>query len=292
MTTKTIPHTTHPLAGTAPEKNPPHGLVPSTVAFPKRLQKTQAPVQEIFSSIQGEGFYAGCRQIFVRFAHCHLHCAYCDTPMTTPSGQCAVEWQAGSDSWEQLENPLQQDRLVGIIQQLLSTNGKHHSVSFTGGEPLLYSPFLAHVLPQIQQLGIQTYLETSGTQPHLLTPLLPFLDIVAMDVKLPSATKEAPRWAEHQAFYALLENNPIFSGRVFIKCVFNQTTTLAELSHLQSIVTNPNTVIYLQPETPLVGDTTVLTVNAQQMLTLQAGVSNWFTDVRVLPQTHKFLQVS
>jgi 7-carboxy-7-deazaguanine synthase len=288
MTTKMTP----PVLMKPPLRLPPHGLIESTVAFPKGLSKTVAPMQEIFSSIQGEGLYAGCRQIFIRFAHCHLHCAYCDTPMTTPTGQCAVEWQAGSHVWEQLENPLQQDRLVGIVQQLLSTNGKHHSVSFTGGEPLLYSPFLAQVLPQIQQLGVKTYLETSGTQPHLLTPLLPFLDVVAMDVKLPSATKEAPRWAEHQAFYALLENNPAFSGEMFIKCVFNQTTTLEELAHLQHIVTNPNTVIYLQPETPLVGDTRVLTVNAQQMLALQAGVSNWFTEVRVLPQTHKFLQVS
>lgn len=274
------------------EKNPPHGLVKSIIAFPKGLSADEAPVQEIFSSIQGEGLYAGCRQLFVRFAHCHLHCAYCDTPMTTPSGQCAVEWQAGTNQWQSEENPLKQSHLLDILQQLITTNGKHHSVSFTGGEPLLYSQFLCSVLPQIQALGVKTFLETSGTQPHLLAPLLPFLDVVAMDIKLPSATKQAPLWAEHQAFYALLENNPAFTGDVFIKCVFNQSTTLAELSHLKTIVTNPKTVIFLQPETPLVESTTAITIDAQQMLDLQAGVSAWFEDVRVLPQTHKFLQVS
>jgi len=274
------------------EKNPPHGLVKSIIAFPKGLSADEAPVQEIFSSIQGEGLYSGCRQLFVRFAHCHLHCAYCDTPMTTPSGQCAVEWQAGTNQWQSEENPLKQSHLVEILQKLISTNGKHHSVSFTGGEPLLYSQFLATVLPQIQVLGVKTFLETSGTQPHLLAPLLPFLDVVAMDVKLPSATKQAPRWTEHQAFYALLENNPAFSGDVFIKCVFNQSTTLEELSHLKTIVTNPKTVIFLQPETPLVESTTTITIDAQQMLALQAGVSAWFEEVRVLPQTHKFLKVS
>ena len=274
------------------EKNPPHGLVQSTIAFPKGLGTNQAPIQEIFSSIQGEGLYAGCRQLFVRFAHCHLHCAYCDTPMTTPSGQCAVEWQAGTNQWKPEENPLKQSHLVAILQQLITDNGKHHSVSFTGGGPLLYSQFLLTLLPQIQVLGVKTFLETSGTQPHLLAPLLPFLDVVAMDVKLPSATKQAPRWVENQAFYALLENNPAFTGDVFIKCVFNQSTTLEELSHLKTIVTNPKTVIFLQPETPLEGSTNAITIDAQHMLALQAGISAWFEDVRVLPQTHKFLQVS
>ena len=274
------------------DKYPPHGLVKSTVAFPKTLSPQEAPVQEVFSSIQGEGLYAGCRQVFVRFAHCHLHCAYCDTPMTTPSGQCAVEWQAGSHQWASVENPLKQEALVDIIGQLLTTQGKHHSVSFTGGEPLLYAQFLTGVLPQIQALGVKTYLETSGTQPQLLEALLPFLDVVAMDVKLPSATKQAPRWDEHRAFYALLQVNPIFTGEVFIKCVFNQSTTLDELSQLKTIVTNPDTVIYLQPETPLVKEASTLTIQAHHLLQLQAGVTGWFNDVRVLPQTHKFLQVS
>jgi 7-carboxy-7-deazaguanine synthase len=274
------------------EKNPPHGLVQSQVPFPKGLGTLKAPIQEIFSSIQGEGLYAGCRQLFIRFAHCHLHCAYCDTPMTTPSGDCAVEWQAGSNQWEAVASPFTHAQLMDVIKQVLTANGKHHSVSFTGGEPLLYSPFLVDLLPQVQALGVQTFLETSGTQPHLLTPLLPFLDVVAMDVKLPSTTKQAPRWVEHQAFYALLEHHTAFRGQYFIKCVFNQHTTLAELSHLQTIVTNPKTPIYLQPETPLVAGAASLPINAQQMLSLQASLSDWFEDVRVLPQTHKFLQVS
>ena len=39
----------------------------------------EAPIVEIFSSIQGEGLLVGRRQIFVRFAGCNLDCNYCDT---------------------------------------------------------------------------------------------------------------------------------------------------------------------------------------------------------------------
>ena len=41
--------------------------------------ENKAKIKEIFSSIQGEGEYIGCKQIFIRFCACNLNCAYCDT---------------------------------------------------------------------------------------------------------------------------------------------------------------------------------------------------------------------
>ena len=36
-------------------------------------------IKEIFTSVQGEGFFIGEKQIFIRFCGCNLKCDYCDT---------------------------------------------------------------------------------------------------------------------------------------------------------------------------------------------------------------------
>lgn len=255
----------------------------------RAAQKT-APLQEVFSSIQGEGVYVGKRQVFVRFAHCHLKCAYCDTPMTSASGQCHVETPPGSGEMTYFPNPMQPDVLAEIIINLLQTT-KHHSVSFTGGEPLLYHAFLQKVLPLVQAVA-PTYLETSGTQPDFLQAVLPFVDIIAMDIKLPSATGEAPQFENHTAFYKVLRHWAATTGQpkdCFIKLVFNEKTTLDELAEVRRIVTDPTTPIILQPETSL-RDRSV-TLNPKQLFAFEQFLSQTFDDIRVIPQTHKMLNV-
>lgn len=251
-----------------------------------------APVQEVFSSIQGEGVYVGKRQIFVRFAHCHLKCAYCDTPMTSATGQCFVETVPGQSKGqghnyqEILENPLNVEALWAVIQQLWPL-AKHHSISFTGGEPLLYHRLLADLFPILQANHMPTYLETSGTQPEFLEPVLAQISIIAMDIKLPSSTQEPPQFSNHQAFYDLAITNP--NTELFIKLVFNDKTSPEEFSAVAEIVKNRKTPIILQPQTSL--ETRQVVTQPHVILAAENFLSQYFDDVRVIPQTHKMLNV-
>lgn len=244
-----------------------------------------APLQEIFSSIQGEGIYVGKRQIFVRFAHCHLKCAYCDTPMTSPSGKCQVEIAPGSSRYEHMENPVSVDAALLEIRALYS-QAKHHSISFTGGEPLLYHRFLSALLPEVRTFT-KTYLETSGTQPDFLETVLPWSDIIAMDIKLPSATQESPHWEEHAAFYQTARTQP--ETTLFIKLVFQADTSEDELKAVEEIVTDRHIPIILQPVTSLADKQVHL--SPQEIFRVEHRLSQTFHDVRVIPQTHKMLNI-
>ena len=245
-----------------------------------------APVQEVFSSFQGEGPWVGRRQLFVRFAHCHLKCTYCDTTMHSPDGRAHISLPDGQ--LISLDNPLTADALTAQLLACLAQT-PHHSVSFTGGEPLLYHHLLQAVLPRIRPVA-KTYLETSGTQPDRLTPLLPHIDMVAMDVKLPSATGERPYWQEHAEFLRL----SLQTG-VFIKLVFNDTVTDDELVEVAKLAQISRQVpVILQPETSLntlSGQTPPLNASQSTMFKVAESLQKVFNDVRLIPQTHKMVAV-
>lgn len=48
-------------------------------------------INEIFYSLQGEGFHTGCPAVFVRFAGCNLRCPFCDTDFSYSEPMTAVQ---------------------------------------------------------------------------------------------------------------------------------------------------------------------------------------------------------
>jgi len=43
------------------------------------LRHIEYKVNEIFYSLQGEGYHTGIASVFIRLSGCNLHCAFCDT---------------------------------------------------------------------------------------------------------------------------------------------------------------------------------------------------------------------
>ena len=71
-----------------------------------------------------------------------------------------------------------------FFEFLLSRKGKLDGVCITGGEPTLY-PNLTNLIRRIREMGFLVKLDSNGTVPEILKPLLreKLLDYVAIDIK-------------------------------------------------------------------------------------------------------------
>ena len=109
-------------------------------------------VNEVFYSIQGEGFWTGTPAVFIRLAGCNLACPWCDTDH--------------SKKYSATEQELLTAVMARSKQGYASPRARH--VVLTGGEPLIQD-----VVPLVEQLAdnrFYVHLETNGTRE--LTSLL------------------------------------------------------------------------------------------------------------------------
>ena len=239
----------------------------------------QRSIIEIFSSVQGEGKYVGCRQVFVRFEGCNLACRYCDTenaPGAHP--HCRIERQAGSQSFYERENPLTPMQAAEEINRLLA-EAPHQAVSFTGGEPLLQAEFI-HALRPL--LAVPFFLETNGTCVPQLEEIIEDVDIISMDIKLPSVLSR-PVWEEHRRFLAVARRKDLY-----LKMVLSAETTREEFEAVIRPIgaCAPDTLLVLQPVTPFGG---CVAIAPERMLAAQSFAAKRLRDVRVIPQTHRMM---
>ena len=167
-----------------------------------------AKILEIFRSIQGEGAYVGVPQVFVRFFECNMHCVWCDTPASIGDGK---------REYKELG-------LEDVMSKVNDLYDHAHSVSITGGEPLLQEEFFRSLCRALHQQGKKVYVDTNGTLPDALAASIKDIDIIAMDIKLPSSTHQKPFWAEHKEFLKIAH-----SREVFVKAVISLDTSIEDI---------------------------------------------------------------
>ncbi len=226
-----------------------------------------AKILEVFRSIQGEGPYAGTAQVFVRFFECNMHCVWCDTPASIGDTSRKYQDIQGKD----------------LLRQIESLYDGCHSVSITGGEPLLQQDFLRAFCPALKRARKRAYLDTNGTLPDALKEIIKEIDIIAMDIKLPSSTKQRAYWQEHKDFLKIANRK-----EVFIKAVVSNETSAEDVLKAAKLVAgiDPGILFILQPNYLDMKNGII-----EQCAAHQKSCAKILKDVRILPQLHKFLKV-
>ncbi|SPX17076.1 7-carboxy-7-deazaguanine synthase; queosine biosynthesis [Escherichia coli] len=127
----------------------------------------QYPINEMFQTLQGEGYFTGVPAIFIRLQGCPVGCAWCDTKHT----------------WEKLE-----DREVSLFSILAKTKESDkwglravkicwlslvarihpRGMCDYGGEPCIHD--LLPLTDLLEKNGFSCQIETSGTHEVRCTP--------------------------------------------------------------------------------------------------------------------------
>jgi organic radical activating enzyme len=228
---------------------------------------------EIFTSIEGEGILYGTKTLFVRLAGCPFTCFYCDTKESLPL-----------DSGKEYT--------LDEACKLIDSNIKNqtYKVNFTGGDPLIQHNAVAELAKYIQTKKIPTYLESSCFDSDRFSQVLPFIDFVKIEFK----TKDS-NFVDSTHYERLIDNalkclqlSVTSKKTTYIKIVVSSKTKLGDFKNLISmifhIVSKKDIDGFIIQPTYGVAEPSL-----DLLLNLYDIVYPYYTDVRVVPQLHKFI---
>jgi organic radical activating enzyme len=161
---------------------------------------------------------------------------------------------------------------------------KISTVSVTGGEPLTQAGFLRDLLPALRKNKYRVYLETAGVHAKNLASIISYVDVVAMDMKLPSAVGRT-YWKEHKEFLK------VAAKKAFVKIVIDSKSTLSEVRQAAHIIKSNSVqpLLVLQPATSIASRTRA--PSSEQISAAYNLASSVLKRVLVMPQQHKLWSV-
>ena len=146
---------------------------------------------------------------------------------------------------------------------------------------------VASLAGALVEAGMRVYLETNGTLVDALKSVLALVDVVAMDIKLPS-NDCGDLWETHREFLRTCiegPNRPL----VFTKSVVTAITPLAEIEQAAKLMAEiaPNAPFVIQPvaqrgEGPAPPD-------AAALLAMHTAAACIHANTRLIPQCHPAL---
>lgn len=261
----------------------------------------EAPIMEVFASIQGEGLYVGQPQVFLRLAGCPLRCTWCDTP-----GSWAVREGANARIMTP-DGPLRENAWATPLQALTyigqAEPREPRTVSITGGEPLMWPEFLLALATMVGERPL--HLETAGAHPETLERVADVFDHISLDLKLPadmgapeeltgpdnftreSAPQSESDWREARRSCLKLIADRDACAKIVVaggRQVHDYAPLLEDLANLA-----PEVPLFLQPATPMGG---VAGPDHAFLGDLVEDARDLGLDVRVLPQVHRSMGIA
>ncbi|HUV80512.1 MAG TPA: 7-carboxy-7-deazaguanine synthase QueE [Candidatus Bathyarchaeia archaeon] len=251
-------------------------------------------ITELFSSFQGEGPYAGKRQIFIRFAGCRLSCLYCDTAYAREPkpGFCTVFGNEASSKNRSIKNPLPSTLVIDFVKELVTPD--LHSISYTGGEPLLSSSVVKEIAKEAKSMHLKNFIETNGYSASAFASIADYFDFASIDIKL----------SNHQAVaekdYGDLYRNAMDCIKIaadkgletIVKVVVLKNISVKEIETICSDLADFNVKFVLQPVTvtPHLQSADVVP-HIEELFELSETAGQFLQDVMVLPQVHKIMRI-